>query len=176
MIIEYSLGVQDFLNFQLYLASKSARINKKRGRSWFMIILASILAAIYFYFIEIKVLSIYCFLVAILTFLFYPKYYKRKLKKHYQTHIVENYANRIGEPIEMEFADDFLFAKDKTGESKTKISEINIVNETLHYFFVNMSTGVSFIIPKDILDDKQALKSKFIDLGLSINEELEWKW
>ncbi|XKX05399.1 YcxB family protein [Tenacibaculum maritimum] len=48
----------------------------------------------------------------------------------------------------MEFNSEFVITEDKTGEGKTKISEIEKINEIKNNFFIKLSNGSSFIISK----------------------------
>ena len=76
----------------------------------------------------------------------------------------------------MKFDIDEISSKDKTGSGIIKLTEIKDVSETLDYFYVHISTGVSIIIPKKQLESSDNLKNHFLSLGLDINNELDWKW
>lgn len=176
MRIEYKIHEQDFLEFQLFAASKSDRINKKKRDSWILLTLGSIVAAFYFYLNQNNPMAIYFGLVAIACGLFYPKYFRWRYKKHFQTYIRENYSKRFGESEIIEITTDSIFSKDKTGETKINLSEIEKVDETNNHFFLKISTGHSLIIPKNELSETDALRKKFKDLGLPVNNETNWKW
>lgn len=176
MQIEYKIEENDFLAYQLFTASKSKRINQRKKKETYLIFFASLLLGVYFYFQSNVGLVFYCCSVAVLTLLFYSKYYNWKYKQHYKKFIQENYSNRFGEQVELSINDDFLYSKDKTGEGKIKLEEIEVINETENHFFIKISTGTSLIIPKDSLKSSTDLKSKFDSLGSKIETDLNWNW
>lgn len=176
MTIEYKVSEQDFLDFQLYTASQSERINKKKRNGWILLTVGSIAFAIFFYLQQDIILTIYLALVALACGLFYPKYFIWRYKKHYKVHIKENYSKRFGETEFLEIKEDAIFSKDKTGEGKINVSEIEKVDETNKHFFLKISTGFSLIIPKEGIENVDELRTKFLSLGLAVNDMTNWKW
>lgn len=176
MIIKYKIHEQDFLDFQLFTASKSDRINKKKKNDWILLTFGSIAIAFYFYLSENIAMTIYCGIVALVCGFFYPKYFKWRYKKHYKAYIKENYSKRFGQDETLEIFNDCISSKDKIGEGKINLSEIERVNETNNHFFLKISTGLSILIPKRELDSVEKLREKFKDIGLSINDEKSWTW
>ena len=90
MTLEIKINEQDFLDFQLFTASKSDRINKKKRNGWILLTLGSTVVALFFYLNQNIAMTIYFGLVAIACGLFYPRYFKWRYKKHYKTYIREN--------------------------------------------------------------------------------------
>ena len=176
MTFEFKLNEQDFLDFQLFTASKSDRINKKKRNGWVYLTIGAILVALFSYLNQNYFLSIYSGLVAIVLGLFYPKYFKWRYKKHYMTHIQEIYSKRFGQIEAIQINDDSILSKDKTGEGRIYLSEIEHIHETDNHFFLKVSTGISLIIPKKELNDTSLLKKKFKDIGLTLIDETNWKW
>ena len=176
MKLEYKINEQDFLDFQLFTASKSNRINMKKRNGRILLTAGSAAIALYFFVNENIVMSIYFALVAILSGLFYPKYFIWRYKKHYKTYIKENYSKRFGQIETLEINNDWIFSKDKTTEWKINLSEIERIDETDKHFFIKMSTGISLLIPKRELDTIDKLREKFKDIGLSVNNETNLSW
>jgi hypothetical protein len=176
MYINFTLEEKDYLNYQLFTASKSELIKKKKVNSWLILTIGSFVLGLYFFLINYFPLSIYCGVLTFVFGIFYPKYFIWRYKKHYKSYIKEHYSNRFGQTIEMKFDIDEISSKDKTGSGIIKLTEIKDVSETLDYFYVHISTGVSIIIPKKQLESSDNLKNHFLSLGLDINNELDWKW
>lgn len=176
MKIEYNIEQEDFIDFQLFTASKSERIRKNKNRGWIIMLILFAFLGINFYNSGNSTLAIYFGIVAIIVLLFYGKYFKWKLKNHYKKFVVENYSKRFGQLESLEINSDHIFAKDKTGEGKINISEIENVSETQNHFFIKITTGVSLIIPKTKIKNSQEIKSKFENLKIPIIDETNWKW
>ena len=171
MKLDYKIDEQDFLDFQLFTASKSHRINKKKRNGWIFLTAGSIVIALYFYLNGNSTMTIYFGLVALACGIFYPKYFKWRYKNHYKTYIKENYSKRFGQIESLEISSNYIFSKDKTGEGKINLSEIERVDETDNHFFLKISTGLSLLIPKNELVSINELREKFKEIGLSINDE-----
>lgn len=176
MILKYKIKEQDFLDFQLFTASKSDRINKKKRNGWILLTVGAIVIAFLFYLKENTTITIYFGFVAVVCGLFYPKYFKWRYKKYYKTYIKENYSKRFGETETLEINDNHILSKDKTGEGKINLSEIEIINETDNHFFLKISIGASLLIPKKELKNVDKLREKFKEIGLAINNETNWNW
>lgn len=176
MKIDYKIEEDDFLEFQLFTASKSEQIVKKmrNGRIISSLITASI--GFYFYWTDEMGMAVYLFILALALGLFYPKYLKWRYRKHYVKHIKEHYSNNFGQLTELDITEFGIASKDKTGEGNIKLAEVEEVNETQNHFFIKISNGMSIIIPKNILQDAEGLKAHFVKLGLNINEDYSWKW
>ena len=176
MILEYKLKEQDFLEFQLFTASKSERINKKKRKGWIMLTLSSIVVACFFFLNENMTMTIYFGVVAIATVLFYPTYFKWRYKKHYKGYIRENYSKRFGELQTLEINEHSLISKDKISEGKINLKEIEQIDETANHFFLKISTGMTLLIPKEEISGLDRLRGQFKELGFTINDEVNWKW
>jgi len=177
MKLKYNLGEEDFLAFQLFVSSKSARIQKKKKRNWLLLSLGSFVLALYFYSRSNYVMVVYFGLVAVMFGLFYNKYFNWRYKKHFVNVIKENYGDRIKvEDSEIEITEEYLKTKDRTGEAKIFIKEIKEVTETRNHFFVNISSGVSLIIPKKKIEHVSQVKQQLVNLDIPVIDELTWKW
>ncbi|KZS40090.1 hypothetical protein AWE51_25480 [Aquimarina aggregata] len=115
-------------------------------------------------------------MLAILVFLFFDRLYRSKLKKHFSKIVRQSYNGRIGEKETIEFTSEYVITQDKTGEGKTKLSEIDKVNETKNNFFIKLTNGTSFIVPKNEPENINLIKDKLNELNISINENLDWEW
>ena len=176
MTLEYKIDEQDFLDFQLFASLKSDRINKKKRNGWILLTAGSIIVAFYFYLNKNNPMTIYFGFIAVATGIFYPKYFKWRYKKHYKTYINENYSKRFGKIETLEINSDSILSKNKTGEGKINLSEIEKIDETENHFFLKISMGISLLIPKRELKSVDELREKFKEIGLAINNETSWTW
>lgn len=176
MTLEYKIDEQDFLDFQLFTASKSDRINRKKRNGRIFLSVGSIVVAFYFYLNQNRAMAIYFGLVAIAMGVWYPKYFKWRYKKHYEAFIKENYSKRFGQVEMIVINKDSIFSKNKTGEGKINLSEIDKIDETANHFFLKLSTGLSLLIPKKDLQNAKEVRDKFSEIGLPVNDERNWTW
>jgi hypothetical protein len=180
MKLEYTLEKSDFVVFQLYAASKSDRIKRKRFRNKIIFPLIYLALGLISLLINDITLCTFSILVGSIWYLFYPKYERNRYIKHYQSYIEENYKNRFGKSETIEFENDAILSKDYTGESKLYLTEIEELNEINDYFFLKFNSGVSLIIPKNGILSSEPLDQYLVDLSTRLNIkhgiDLDWKW
>lgn len=180
MTIDYKIDENDFLTHQLYVASKSDRIKKKRQRSKILVPLIYIGIGLLFLFQDKYSMTIIFFIIGLLWFLIYPLWEKRHYIKHYQGFIKENYKDRLGRIATLEFNNDFILAKDNGSESKVLTTEIEEINEIPSTIFVRLKGGQSFILPKDKINDFDKVKERLKELAdylkIKYDTNEKWKW
>jgi hypothetical protein len=177
MNINYQLTNSDFLEYQLYTSSKSELHKKRRFRSRIIIPIIYIVLGIIFTNLNGKYgIGISFIVFAILWFLFYPMYSKRRYKKHFQKHVEENYKNRINKPVEIDFDENSVNAKDFTSESKINGTELKELIETKDHFFIKLTTDLSLIVPKHSIENQTEFKKRVTELGAEYVDELIWEW
>ncbi|MBB4804177.1 hypothetical protein HNP37_004263 [Flavobacterium nitrogenifigens] len=181
MTTNYQLDENDFLQYQLYTASKSERIKKKRLKSKIIIpIIYGLIVAFDLY--KGNTNSAIVFLaMGILWFFLYPFWDKRHYIKHYKGFIKENYQNRFNKVVVIEFADDFISSNDISGsEMKIATSEIEEINEISSSIFIKFNIGNSLILPKNKIQNNDDiilfLRQLANSLNIKYNIENDWKW
>ena len=172
---EYQIQEQDFIDFQLYTASKSESIRRKKRNGWIGLTLGSAVLGIWCFWVDARSMAIYFGLVAVLVLLFYPTYFMWRYKRHYEKYINTNYKGRFGETVIAEIHPDHIFTKDRTGEGKIYLSGIDHISETPKHLFASISSGMSLIFPKENINSQQ-LKEEFAAAKIPIHDELDWKW
>lgn len=180
MELKVKLFSEDYLHYQLFAASQSIRIQKKRKLEWLLTSLFFLILGIIFYFTDIAFLFYYFLAVSILCLLFYPAYSRRRYRKHYLKHTREVLKNNFGKAVSVVFANDHIETKDADSEAKIKYAQINEINETGTHFFLQFHSGSALIIPKrgcpDITIAKNYLMSLAKSLNIKYNPFLNWKW
>src|SRR5688572_6178396 len=96
MTINFYTDENDFLAHQLFVASKSKRIKRKRKRNKIIVPLVYGAFGLWFLFGDRGSLAIIFFIVGLLWFFIYPLWEKRYYMKHYKAFIEENYKDRLG--------------------------------------------------------------------------------
>lgn len=176
MKLEYNLNENDFLQHQLYTASKTERIKIQRRKSWIFVTLTFFIISVLFIKNNEK-LTFYSFvIIGLITLVFYPFY----LRNHYQKFIKDTYKNRFGENAVIQFLETEFLTNDSNSETKLKYSAFEEFNEIGDYFFLKLKTGGSLIIPKLKVENLNELKVEIKNIAekynVKQNVELEWKW
>jgi len=178
MKLEYKLNNSDFLEYQLYISSKSKLHKKNRNKSRIIVPLIYIILGLYLIYIQNFEIGIVFFGIAILWYLFYPLRSKRRYKKHFEDHIKENYKNRIGKKVILEFDSDsdYIESSEFGTQSRINDSEFDKLIELKEHFFLKLKSELSIIIPKRAMDNISEFKKYLTDKNVEYVNELSWVW
>ncbi len=177
MKVDFTLDEDDFLEYQLYVASKSKRIKNKRRNLRVLVTLLYFVWAIWKFMQDDDILfSSLLAVFALLWFIFYPIYSKYYHKKHYKKFVQENYQERFFKPIELEINKEQIRSKDYIGEGKINPSEVEALIELRNRFFLKLNSNASLIIPKRDLKNIDDFKNAFKELNIPIKDEHNWEW
>lgn len=180
MTIDYTIDENDFLTHQLFLASKSVRIKKKRQRSKVILPLIYIAFGLLFLFEDKVSLTITFFIIGFLWFFIYPLWEKRLYINHYKGFIKENYKDRFGRIATLEFSNEYILAKDDGSESKVLTTELEEIFEIPAAIFITLKGGQSLILPKDKITNFDSVKARLRELSnylkINYNTDEKWEW
>jgi len=182
MTIKYVLDKNDYLQYQLFAASKNERIKKKRKNSWILACITSFCMSYLFFSADSDFLGYYFLVTGTLSVFFYPLYQRWHYKKHYKKHVEEQRKNLNNEECEITFTDQHIITNDRVGISTINIKETEVIYETEMYFFVRLKTGHSLIISKNTLKDihsvdvRNELTKITHSLSIQFVSDLNWKW
>ncbi len=175
MQFRYTLEEDDYLQFQLFTASRSERIKKRKKTGWLILTTFALMGTLYFIREQNTSMTIYLAIVTGVVAIFYPTYFRWKFKKHYIKFIRENYSSRVGKAEFIEFNTNHIFLKDSTGEGKVKNSEIEGAAEIPNHYFLKISNGNSLIIPKSGINENDLLNC-LDKINVKIESFTNWKW
>ena len=180
MKIEYKLERNDFIEHQLFAASKSETVIKNLQRSKIKLLLVYFVLGLVLFVLSDTISALIFIGIGIAWHFLFPLYLKRKYLKLFEKFIDEHYKNRFGKQISLNFGEEYIDIISYMGESKLKTNEITAVNENSNYFFINLSSGESLIIPKTIINQDSEFNDWVTSLvkKLNINHtiDLNWKW
>jgi hypothetical protein len=180
MRIEYTLNKVDFLEYQLFAASKSDRIIKSRKNSRIRLPIVYFILGLLLFILSDLIFALIFIGVGVAWYLLQPSFMKNRYIRHFEKYIDENYKNRLGKLVALVFEDEYILASDYIGEGKLKIKEIAEINEIKDYIFLKFTSGESLIVPKNRisnLNELNSVLSKIIaELRIKQDIDLDWNW
>src|SRR5687767_13803539 len=118
MNIEYSVSAQDYIDYQLFIHSKSKHlIRKRRAQQVRLPVLYFLLGGFLLYFgLDIQggfllikpgstATGLFLVLTSLLWYFLWPVYTRRHYRKHYEKQILETYKEAIGSTSRVQFED-----------------------------------------------------------------------
>ncbi len=180
MTIHYKIDENDFVQQQLYNASKTDRNKKKRQRNRWLISIVYFVLGLLFILIENKRLGFIFMFLGVIRPLYYPFLEKRRYVKHYKSFFKENCEDSLDSTVTLEFYNDFIIIKANKSESKLHTSEITEINEISTLICIGLKGATSLAIPKNQIIDIESLRNRlkeltsFLKIDYNINEN--WSW
>ncbi|MDR0604399.1 MAG: YcxB family protein [Bacteroidales bacterium] len=155
MKIEYTVREKDLLEMQWLVASRSKNLRKQQ---WTGALSITVFLPVLCLHSDIHMQSFTLFktvwAIAIgifaggLFFFLVPRIYWRHCKKQVKT----SFTGMIGNTVELQITNDFMETRDKTGETKVKLTAIKKVCETENLFVIQSDSGSFLTIPKPEID------------------------
>jgi len=176
MKLNYSNSAADFLEHQLFIASQSPTVQKKRRNArW---IVAGIYIAIggVFLITDSRIGALVCSIGGLLWFVFHPLYSRKRYHRHYTRHIAEHYKKRIDRPVDISVDAKFIHLKDATSNAKISTKELEKVIEIPNHYLIKMKTGVSLIVPKPAVAEPEKFTALFRRMNVEVQDCTDWKW
>jgi hypothetical protein len=175
MTITYQLTEEDLLLNQLYAASQSATLKKRRRYMRWLLVIAYVGIGLFALQNGDWIFGSSVCIVGVLWYFLYPLYAKRNHTNHYKKFIRENQSNLIGQEIELTIENDFIFAKDVMSESKINISAVLKLVELKEHIIISMQ-GSTIVVPKKYIADQEGLKHIFHLKGIQFVDDSRWAW
>ncbi|MDR1182919.1 MAG: YcxB family protein [Bacteroidales bacterium] len=170
MKIEFLIREEDLLETQMLIASKSNRLRKRR---WTGTISITVCLLVFCLFLDrhAQAFGLFETLTAIassifaggLYFLLIPYIYRR----HYRNQVKTHFADINGVSVELQITDDYIETKDRTGETKMKLTAIKKVYETGNLFIIQSCTGGFLSIAKQDIDFVR-FRDSLVSRGLNL--------
>lgn len=179
MEFEFRINEEDFLTFQLYNASKSAKIRKTRKRSRSTISILYIVVSVIFLLLQNYVMAFGFFLISILWFVIYPMYERKKYLNQFKKYVAEHFKENFSKLSKVRINDGVWNSKNEDKESKFELKDIEMVSEIGSHFFIVLKSGYILIIPKREINErdlKNLLNESALKYDFVYNKELEWEW
>lgn len=176
MRLSYTLDENDFLEFNLYTASKSDSFNKKMRRGMIFLLVMILIMSIYLIAYKHYEWLFYPAALIVVVLFFYKKYYKWRLKKSYLKYIQSNHKDQLKKEEILELKPKSVYVKNQLGEGSIGYKDVVRLTEIEHHMMLLLQSGTSIVVPKKEISDLAAFKSFFTDKNIQVIEELDWKW
>jgi len=180
MQFKFKLFHDDYLKYQLFAASQSALIIKRRKLEWLFSTLFFLILAIIFLITHIYLLVYYFSGLTLLSALFFPYYSRSRYKKHYSKNLKHTFFRNFGSEVHVEFTEDAFRTLDAKSESKISFSDLSSISEIESHFFIHFKSGASLIIPKTTSISSFDIKNELVSIAskqnIKYNSFPDWKW
>ncbi len=174
MTLTYTLEEEDFLALHLYFTFEDEKSIKHLLKIKFILVGLFVFIGLNSYNSNNSIIALLMGVFSILTFIFFKKIFKFKIKKLYSKTIRSSQAKRLREKETISFTSDYIIITSKIEEHKTKTSEIQNSIETKDHFFIKSAQNSYFIIPKKDIDNLDLVKNNLKKLNIDNVENLTW--
>lgn len=176
MKLEYALSLDDYYEHQLYQASQSKVLKKRRRRNQLSVPVLYAGLAIWVYYKQQNWVNSGIFLFSgLLWYFFYPIYANWSAKRFYKKYIGERYVDQANIPVTIELTDTGITGNEEFIESKILNEEFDEVTELPNQYSLKMKNGQSLIIPKRAIDDVELFKEYLSGYGMTYLDRTDFE-
>jgi hypothetical protein len=169
MTIHFTLRESDLLEYQLFVASQSEIVTKRRMRTRILIPIMYISLAIFGFFTNRILISVPFLIGAVLWYFLYPFRDRKRHIKYYHQFIQEHFRERIGNKVELILTMESLETKEIGSESKYALSEVEQIVELKTTILIRLRGNKAFILPKDQITQPNELKANLQQIAEKAN-------
>ncbi|MEM1326725.1 MAG: hypothetical protein AAGI23_12255 [Bacteroidota bacterium] len=178
--LDYQLIVDDHVEYQLYLASISERIQKKRLRNRIIVSIVYLILAVTLFLVASYMTGVLFLIIAVLWYVFYPMRDRKRYRKHYEAFFREDASNGKSSTIHAELTTSSIHLEEENSESTIKTTAIQFIDEIGLYYFIRFAKNKAIILPKSQIHHKAAFKN-WVDMvteqhNIERNTDLNWTW
>jgi Ca2+/Na+ antiporter len=170
------LTKDDFLQFQLFTASQSPSIAKRRNRNRIMVSLLYVVIALTTFLRGQLNFAVVILVFSGLWFVLYPLYSAWYYKRHYSKHIDEHYKEKIGSSSQLSISCHGLEAEGNAISGSIAFNGMGKLFEIPGYFFLQVETGDYLIFPKSNEETAEFVQELEKAAGLTREVLEHWKW
>ncbi|RYF89706.1 MAG: hypothetical protein EOO00_09710 [Chitinophagaceae bacterium] len=180
MTLRFRVTAEDLLTNQLYYASTSERIRKKRKRNRIMVPLFYLIIAAISFTLAQPFLSIAFLVIGVLWYLFYPLRERRIYIRHFRNYVAERMKDVNDQYATFQITDGHIIGQDGSTEIKMATSEILRIVELPTLILLRLKGGQSIIFPKAQLENidivRDRLKALADKMNVRYEPEPDWVW
>jgi len=180
MKVAFTLSETDLLTHQLFAASKSKRVQKRRAKGKLFLLLIYMAVGLFIWERNGIVTGAVFFLVCLPLYLLYNYMERKQYVTHFKTYVQDVYKDRATTTTSIDIEERIITMRDGTNESTVPLSEVEVIYEIGSLYSLALNTGQSIVIPKTNVtpDDNLSpfMKALADRLGIPYQQELTWKW
>jgi hypothetical protein len=180
MKIEFTYTANTLLAYQLFVASKSKRVQKRRAKGKIFLLLIYLALGLFIWQKNGTLTGAVFFLVCMPLYFLYAYMERRQYVNHFRSFIKENFKDRLDRTTALNFREEQIEMTDGQNESVIPLTELESIQEIGTLFSLFMKNGQSLLIPKEAVSSTENLEPFFRQLAdrlhIPYQQELDWKW
>jgi hypothetical protein len=153
--IEFLVREEDLLETQMLIAFTSGTLRKRRWIGTISVLVCLLIFCLYLS-SHVQSPGLFKIVIAIMISVFVSGLYFFLIpyiyRKHYINQIKIHFTNIIGNLVELQIINDYIETRDKTGETKVKLTAIKQVYETGNLFIIQSCNDKYITIAKRDID------------------------
>lgn len=176
MKINFQLSKEDYLILQLYLASQSSSIAKRRKLARWLVPVFYLFFGLFPFLAKNYLFATVFPLGALAWYFLYPAYTRKRYHSYFESSVKDHFENKTNHQYSLQFSDDHLTAVNTEGTDKIKITDIQEMVELSNHLILKFSNHPSLIIPKNAISEMEQFNQFFSKHGIQQENEIYWQW
>lgn len=180
MVLEYRLREEDYINYQLYIASQSKVIKRRRMQIRVVVLLLYIGLGVFILVQNRPALGLLFFVFGLLWFFFYPLQDAKRYVKHYQKAIRERLSAEPDKINRVWIEEEEILVEETGVKSRIELEELSEFVELPTILLARLKGGQSLVIPlnrPDMAEEARSMGAQLAQrLDIPYTKRLDWKW
>jgi len=177
MEISYQIKEDDYLTYQLFVASGIKELSLKRKSRWFFFsVLYSTIAIVLYFFTRQKDMAIILGVLSLLWIIIYPIYTRVLYRNKYRKYIRKNHKEMFNQTVRLKIEEANIKISDSQNKSRVLCEDVKGIYEISHHYFLGLKKGGAIIIPKRAENNGAFVAYLNKNHQTPIIKNLTWKW
>lgn len=178
--LQFNYTEQEFIDYQLYIASKSPSQQKRMRRNrWLVALIYLGIAGIGF--LNKNNTQIYIFAaLAIVWYIAYPLWSKKFHKKHFMQFILQQNKARIGNKVQLDFTDNIITIQEDEQHIEIPIQDVVEIAELKQLILLRLNSEQVIIVHKvaNVAAEQiiSFMKSLALKRAIRYVDDTKWVW
>ena len=177
---EFQYTEEDLLTHQLFLASQSSSVRKRRAKGKMFLMLIYMGLGLFIWSRNGPVAAAAYFILCLPLYFLYAYMEKKQFERHFRTAVQSTLKEYPDQKLSVTFNDQSLQLRMGEHENIIPIKEITDVSELTNIYSFSTESGQSFYIPKKISNSAEDATTFIPDWSrnkqVAFSSQLAWRW
>lgn len=181
MTTYFELEEHDFLQYQLYMASRSSGLKKMRQRKRITFPIMFLFFGVLLFLVPSPdAASFVCWGCAVLWWLVYPLWDKERYRKRYCRFVQKSYGYRFGKKVSVKIAEEKIIGNDNGFEIIVKPKDAETIVFIPDLILIQIIDNRLILIPAERISEREQFKKALTDFAdkwkIPVRHDNNWSW
>lgn len=178
MNLQYQLEDIDTVQALMFYTWQNPTFKKKRNRNWLINTLALFSLSLCFWISNNNYFATWFLIAGVILGCGFPFYIRWQQKRNFINYIANFSKDWEQQVCKLVIEDGYIEISDNDSWAKIALKRVAVVHEITSYFFIRFKSGTTIVIPKNKINDVEAVRKELMELQPNFNipmvTDLKW--